>query len=167
MDKLFGGKFVSAIVLFCYFFLNSFYNYTVTGSGLETDPYEIHERLILIVNETTSMNPLGIFKEEIDPMCENLDLSSLDDMFDNMKVINCDDDTISIKSGFHSLGTIYSNIFSHHGVGGIKKKDSIKPASKKSGNKNSPKKKNQKSKGKKKKTPNTNNGRVTRSGLKK
>ena len=64
MDKLFVGKYVSAIVLFCYFFLNSFYNYTVTGSGLETDPYEIHERLILIVNETTSMNPLGIFKEE-------------------------------------------------------------------------------------------------------
>ena len=143
MDKLFGGKFVSAIVLFCYFFLNSFYNYTVTGSGLETDPYEIHEGLILIVNETTSMNPLGIFKEEIDPMWENLDLSSLGDMFDNMEVINCDD-TISVKSGFHSLGTIYSNIFSHDGVGGIKKKDSIKPASKKSGNKNSPKKKKSK-----------------------
>ena len=165
MDKLFGGKFVSAIVLFCYFFLNSFYNYTVTGSGLETDPYEIHERLILIVNKTTSMNPLGIFKEEIDPMWENLDLSTLGDMFDNVKV-NSDADSISTKSGFRSIATIKTNIFSYDGVENKKTKDSVKHYAKKSGNKKLPKKKNQKSKAKKKKTPNTN-GRVTRSASKK
>ena len=98
-------------------------------------------------------------------MWENLDLSTLGDMFDNVKV-NSDADLISTKSGFRSIATIKTNIFSYDGVENKKTKDSVKHYAKKSGNKKLPKKKNQKSKAKKKKTPNTN-GRVTRSASKK
>ena len=96
-------------------------------------------------NKTTSMNPLDIFKEEIDPMWENLDVSSLGDMFDNVKV-NSDADSISTKSGFCSIATIMTKLFSYDGVDSKKQKIPLNITPQKPGIKNCPKKKIKKQK---------------------
>ena len=157
MDKPYGGKFVF-FNCFILLFLNILNNYTVTGQGLKADPFEIHEGLVLIFEGTTLITPLSTASfprnVEIDPLWEDLEVLSLGDL---------NDGSISTKSGFYSLKTIRSSIFSDDGVEETNTKKTVKKQTKSSGNKKSPKRKAKQTKAKTKNTSPNTNARKTRS----